>query len=214
MHGEMYLVGGAAMILEYEAARVTTDIDCVINEGADRIHEAAAEIAAERPGLAGDWLNETAAAAHHVPEDPDDKARPSYQGSHLTVTTASAERMLAMKLHARRGTDLKDIEQLLKFSKVGSGEEAKQLTEQHFPHSEVPADAVRKVDDAITKASMQGPPSGPSTKGAPTETARAVAARMADELQERRETQGSRGLPETSRRCGGRHQSAARSQRP
>ena len=107
------------------------------------------------------------------------------------------DRMLAMKLHARRGTDLKDIEQLVKFSKVGSGKEAKQLAEQHFPHSEVPADAVRKVDDAITKARMQGPPSGPSARGAPTETAQAVAARMADELQERRETQGSRGLTES-----------------
>ena len=87
MYGEMYLVGGAAMILEYEAARATTDIDCVISDGADRIHQAAAEIAAERPGLPADWLNETAAAAHHVPEDPDDKATPSYQGSHLTVRT-------------------------------------------------------------------------------------------------------------------------------
>ena len=152
VRGEMYVVGGAAMILEYESDRSTTDVDCVVTNGTNRIHQAAAEIAQERPGLGADWLNETASTAHKIPEDPDKESRPSYQGSHLTVRTASPERMLAMKLHAGRPSDLEDIQQLVKFTRIGSGKEAKRLTEQHFPHSEVPASRVKSVDDAIAKA--------------------------------------------------------------
>ena len=49
VYGEMYVVGGAAMVLTYESSRSTSDIDCVITNESDRIHEAAAQIAAERP---------------------------------------------------------------------------------------------------------------------------------------------------------------------
>ena len=90
-----------------------------------------------------------------MPEDPDQESKPSYKGSHLTVQTASAERMLAMKLHAGRPSDLKDIQQLVRFTNIRNGEEAKRLTEHHFPHTEVPAERVKVVDEAITKAASQ-----------------------------------------------------------
>ena len=151
VYGEMYVVGGAAMVLTYESIRSTSDIDCVITNGSDRIHDAAAEIAQERPGLGADWLNETAATAHNIPEDPDEESRAAYQGSHLTVKTASPERMLAMKIHADRTSDHEDIEQLVRFTRIESGEEAKRITEHYFPHSEVPAETVKVVEDAIAK---------------------------------------------------------------
>ena len=62
MHGEMYVVGGAAMNprvpveLQHDRHRLR-----LITNGTDTIHQAAAEIAEERPGLGADWLNETAA---------------------------------------------------------------------------------------------------------------------------------------------------------
>ena len=51
---EMYVLGGAAMILEYESKRSTTDVDCVFTYGTEGIHRAVAEIAEEHPGLEHD----------------------------------------------------------------------------------------------------------------------------------------------------------------
>ena len=50
LYGEIYVVGGAALILEYGANRRTNDIDCAIHQEPEAIHAAAAEIAHEQAG--------------------------------------------------------------------------------------------------------------------------------------------------------------------
>ena len=149
LYGDIYVVGGAALILEYGADRRTGDIDCAIQSEPEAIHTAAAEIANEWPELPGDWLNETAAVAHKIPDEPDDAAAISFKGSHLTVRTASAERLIAMKIHAGREDDYKDLEHLFGITGIKNGEEAKALTEYHFPHTTIAADIVKRLDTII-----------------------------------------------------------------
>jgi hypothetical protein len=56
IEGEMYVVGGAAVALAFDARRSTRDIDAVF-EPKTEIYTAAAEMAEER-GLPEGWLND------------------------------------------------------------------------------------------------------------------------------------------------------------
>ena len=148
-YGEVYVVGGAALILEYGADRRTGDVDCLICREAEAIHNAAAEIANARTDLPADWLNETASIAHKIPEEPDEKARTSFKGSNLTVKTGSPERLIAMKIHAGREQDYEDVRKLLPLTTIKNGQEAKALTEYHFPHDTVADDVVKFLDEML-----------------------------------------------------------------
>jgi hypothetical protein len=53
---ELFLVGGAAMAVAYDATRATRDLDAVFVP-TDVVRQAAAAVA-EREGLAEDWLND------------------------------------------------------------------------------------------------------------------------------------------------------------
>ena len=53
---DVYLVGGAAIALSFDAARTTRDLDAVFVPTTQV--RAAAEAVAEANGLAGDWLND------------------------------------------------------------------------------------------------------------------------------------------------------------
>jgi len=56
VHGEMYVVGGAAIALAYSARRSTRDVDAVF-ESKMAIYQAAGEVADEL-GLPAGWLND------------------------------------------------------------------------------------------------------------------------------------------------------------
>lgn len=159
VEAELYVVGGTAMILEYGAKRRTRDVDCEIRSGHDAVHEAKAEVAQEHGGLDADWVNETAAKTFLIPEEPDDDARVSYKGSHLTVLTASPDRLLAMKLITERESDRPDIMKLVTLSSVTSGADAVRLVQTHFPHKTVD-EALVKLVDAVIRGGWDNPGGG------------------------------------------------------
>jgi hypothetical protein len=55
VRAELFLVGGAALAVAYDAMRATRDLDAVFH--ADVVRQAATAVAEHR-GLAGDWLND------------------------------------------------------------------------------------------------------------------------------------------------------------
>ncbi len=109
VHGDLYVVGGAAMALQFDARDVTRDVDAVFAPPTE-VRRVAAELAAERH-LPDGWLNSAAGAfmpgRAQVPPLVLDVPG-------LSVASAPAEHLLAMKLAAGRyGRDLDDIATLL-----------------------------------------------------------------------------------------------------
>ena len=97
VRGELYLVGGAALALAYDARRTTRDVDAVF-EPKEAVYKAAA-VLAERYGLPDAWLND--AVKGLVPAgDTDAVCVLDVPG--LAVSVASPRYLLAMKVAAAR----------------------------------------------------------------------------------------------------------------
>ena len=128
----IYVVGGSAMALAYARERITSDIDARIDAGHGALIEAVHEVAAEQ-GLANSWLNDQVVSA--IPKTRDTRARTLYTTEHLTVTGASAEHLLAMKLEAGRAADETDIAALVKLLGLRSIEEGVEIHRRLFPES-------------------------------------------------------------------------------
>lgn len=92
-HAELFLVGGAALTLVYDATRSTRDLDAVFVPTS--VVRSAAAAVAERRGQEADWLND--AVKGFLPGS-DPEAIRFYEGDALTVDVASARYLLAMKL--------------------------------------------------------------------------------------------------------------------
>lgn len=120
---DVFLVGGAALAVAYDAARATRDLDAVFKP-TEVVRQAALAIA-ERRGLAKDWLND--AVKGFLP-GPDPDAQRFYSSPSLTVDVASARFLLAMKLFSSRvESDAADIMLLYRQLGYGTVEQGLQL---------------------------------------------------------------------------------------
>lgn len=132
VHGQLFVVGGAAMALAYSTRRVTRDIDAAFEPKA-AIYEAAT-VVAEQHGLPGDWLNDAAKA--FMP-GADKEARPVPEIDGIEITAASPRYLLAMKLMAMRfGEDDEDIEALIELCGLTNPQEALDLLAELYPRAE------------------------------------------------------------------------------
>jgi Nucleotidyltransferase of unknown function (DUF6036) len=132
---ELFLVGGAALAVAYDATRATRDLDAVFIPS-DVVRDAAATVA-EREGLAQDWLND--AVKGFLP-GPDPDAQRFYSSDSLIVDVASPRYLLAMKLFAARAEiDADDI--VLLYQQLGftTVDEGLDLVEQAYPGRPIPA---------------------------------------------------------------------------
>jgi hypothetical protein len=145
IHGQVFIVGGAAMALAYSARRVTRDIDAVF-EPKTMIYQAAERVA-ERLDLPEDWLNDGVKAFLPGP-DRDGVPLPEVTG--IEVTTASARYLLAMKLLAMRfGEDDDDIRILLDQTGIESADEALALLARMYPDREAPLKTRLFLDEIL-----------------------------------------------------------------
>lgn len=114
----IYLVGGAAMALTYDNRRVTRDIDGLFDHSdieLSIIHQMAIE-----HGLPEDWLN--TAARPYAPGD--DRLAALLEITGLSISTASPQHMLAMKMAAFRPQDHKDLRLLFGANGISSAQQA------------------------------------------------------------------------------------------
>ncbi len=106
---EMFVVGGAAIILAYDSERMTYDVDALF-EPKNIVYDEARRVAAEN-FIQPDWLND-AVKIHLIGDDP--QAAVAYRNKWLTVSIGSPKYLLAMKLaSARPENDVDDIRLLL-----------------------------------------------------------------------------------------------------
>lgn len=102
---DLYLVGGAAMALEYNSRRTTMDIDALYFPE-QTVTQVAREMAADL-GLDPAWLNSAARA--WIPDGADEETVPVRVADNLRLRVASPRYLLAMKLAAGRDQDIPDI---------------------------------------------------------------------------------------------------------
>lgn len=132
--GDIYVIGGAAIALAYDARRATRDIDAVFKPHGIVLDEARA-LAAEQ-GLPPWWLNEQASAYVAPGGDPD--APRSFDHPGLRVLTASPEHLLAMKAIAARRRDTEDLRLLVGRLGLTTAEQVIEMCRRVFPDEELP----------------------------------------------------------------------------
>jgi predicted nucleotidyltransferase len=126
---DLFVVGGAAMALAYDAARVTRDVDAMFVPHGVVIEEAR-EVAADL-GLPPWWLNEQASVYVSGKDDPGRKRVFDHPG--LRVMVASPDHIFAMKALAARTRDVDDLRHLATLSDVDSVDKAVQRIRDFYP---------------------------------------------------------------------------------
>jgi hypothetical protein len=134
---DIYVFGGAAMAMAYDARRSTRDIDAIFVPHGIVVDEART-VAAEL-GLPSWWLNEQASS--YVAPGGDPGAARIFDHPGLRVSAASPEHLLAMKVLAARRRDREDIQLLTTTLKLTSSEQVLALCAEIFPDEPVPARA-------------------------------------------------------------------------
>lgn len=126
--GDLYLVGGAAIALAYDARRSTRDVDAVF-EPKIAVYEAADEVAREQ-GLPPGWLND---AVKGFLAGPDPDAAVALDVPGLRAMTASPRMLLALKVLAHRvGEDEEDVRLLARELGLTEAVQVLELAEQTF----------------------------------------------------------------------------------
>jgi Nucleotidyltransferase of unknown function (DUF6036) len=130
---DVFIVGGAAMALAYDAARVTRDVDArfvphgIVLEEASRV--------ADELGLPRWWLNEQASVYISGKDDPGKRRVFDHPG--LRVMAASPDHIFAMKALAARTRDVDDLRLLADILGVTTAEEALQICAGFYPDEPV-----------------------------------------------------------------------------
>lgn len=134
IEGRLFVVGGAAMALAFDARRMTRDIDGVF-EPKSEVYRAAAEVAAKLD-LPDNWLND--AVKGFVP-GTDSDAVPIFVRPGLAVSAASARFLLAMKLRASRPEqDVDDITFLAALLGLDTAEQVLRVATERYSADELP----------------------------------------------------------------------------
>jgi hypothetical protein len=142
---DVYVFGGEAMALAYDARSVTCDIDAIFEPHGVVRDEA--RVVAEELGLPPWWLNEQASS--YVAAGGDSAAPRVFDHPGLRVSAASPEHLLAMKVLASRRRDSEDIRVLIKRLGLDTTGEVLALCAEIFPDEEVPARAQLVLEDVF-----------------------------------------------------------------
>ena len=134
--GEIGIVGGAVMVLAFNARAATKDVDAIF-EPSKKIRSAVKWIAAEMD-LPEDWLNDAVKA--FLPGVPR-KKRILISKDHLKVWVPEPEYLLAMKGISARfdSRDSDDLKLLVKYLQLDSAKGALDIIQKYYPKEQIPA---------------------------------------------------------------------------
>lgn len=133
---EVGIVGGAAMVLAFNARESTRDVDAVF-EPASKLRAAAARIASAQ-GLPADWLNDAATA--YMPADTQPRTI-LLDLPNLAVWIPPPSYLLAMKAIAARldSQDAQDLRTLIRHMGLSRAQEVLEVVEDYYPRNQIPA---------------------------------------------------------------------------
>ena len=131
---DIFVVGGAAMALAYDATRVTRDVDArFVPHGI--VLDEARQVAGDL-GLPPWWLNEQATAYISGKDDPGKRRVFDHPG--LRVMAASPEHVFAMKALAARTRDIDDLRLLAGMIGIETADAAIQICSDFYPDEPIP----------------------------------------------------------------------------
>ena len=110
---------------------------------------------ARRRGLPTSWLNDQ--ATPKMPIAPDRRARTLYATEFLTVTGASGEHILGMRLESGRAFDQKDVVTLVRHLKSRTVEEWTAIHGRLYPHSRREDRAREMMETALMETDPGAP---------------------------------------------------------
>jgi hypothetical protein len=144
---DIYIIGGAALVLRYFDRRLTVDVD--LRAPDFDVLRPSAETVADINGWDPDWINN--AATHFVPSLGRNVTWETiYQSEGVSFKVTTPEVMLVMKLAASRtGRDDQDIANLLAITGFTTIEELEVLFEEYFPGDVLPQKALRMAHSLI-----------------------------------------------------------------
>lgn len=126
----VYIVGGSAMALAYDRDRLTRDIDGVYVPKME-VYAEAERMVSDYDDLDSGWLNDAAKGFLTSNRDTEARIIASFPG--VTVSVASPERLLAMKIHAARiDRDQDDILKLCEIIGIRSIDQALEIASAEY----------------------------------------------------------------------------------
>lgn len=126
---DLFVVGGAAMAMAYDATRVTRDVDAMFVPHGIVVEESRA--VADELGLPSWWLNEQASVYVSGKDDPGKRRVFDHPG--LRVMVASPDHIFAMKALAARTRDVDDLRSLAALAGVNSVDDALRICRAFYP---------------------------------------------------------------------------------
>lgn len=154
--GDLFLVGGAAMCLAYDARGSTKDVDAMFKPSRS-VRKAAARVGLAR-GIGESWLND---AVKGYLSDRGAFAE-FIELSNLRVSVAQADYLLAMKCLAMRiGEEFQDIDDvrfLLRLLDVESYEHAIELIGRYYPLDRFPQKTLYVLEELLVQSQNDNNP--------------------------------------------------------
>lgn len=140
---DLFVVGGAAMAMAYDATRVTRDVDALFKPHGVVLEESRA--VADDLGLPQWWLNEQASVYVSGKDDPGKRRVFEHPG--LRVMAASPHHIFAMKALAARTRDVDDLRRLAELADVHSVDDALERCRDFYPDEVVSPRALGVLED-------------------------------------------------------------------
>jgi len=129
VHADIYVFGGSAVAMAYDARRTTADIDAYVRPAEEVYAEARAM--AEQLDLPSDWLS--SAGAGFLPNLPDGWSERGRDFSGVRVSVADPRTLIAMKMLATRARDVNDLVVLYRAAGVRTPQDAVAIFRDVYP---------------------------------------------------------------------------------
>ena len=127
---DLFVIGGTAMVMAYDARPSTKDIDGIW-QPSEPIRKII-KLLSEKYDIDADWLND--AAKGLMPNVQDENPVVIFDGSYISVSAPSPQYLLATKILASRlDRDEVDIELLVKLCEITNVDQCIAIVDKYYP---------------------------------------------------------------------------------
>ncbi|HMS25496.1 MAG TPA: DUF6036 family nucleotidyltransferase [Acidimicrobiia bacterium] len=149
---DLFVIGGTAMVVAYDARPATKDIDGIW-QPTEPIRELIKKIS-KKYDIEQDWLND--AAKGFISHIKDENPVVIFDGTFLSVSAPSPQYLLATKiLSSRPDRDEPDIELLIRLCEFTTVDECLDVVEKYFPNRPIVARSQFTVEEILASMSKK-----------------------------------------------------------